>query len=162
MLQSYGYGPTSSSSVPNTYLVAFAITTAASGVFLEFYGSASRTVKIIEIYVFKPSSSTTIAFQKRSTASTGGTSTTITPMPLNASNAAATAAVKEYSSAVPTPGTLVNTIFTGTVTPGDILGFTFGDIGDQPITLNSATQGVTLTASAGSITVNGYVKFTEE
>lgn len=80
--------------------------------FFNIIGSATKTVTI-KRFRFSGMSLTavgyfTIAVQKLSTASTGGTSTTLAAVPLDSRLPAATAVVKAYT-AIPTRGTLIGT-----------------------------------------------------
>jgi hypothetical protein len=65
---------------------------------------------------------------KRSTANTGGTPTTITPVALDSTNSAATASVKNYT-ANPTAGTLVGAIWSGQINSPAIATSGIGEIG---------------------------------
>lgn len=116
-----------------------------------------------------------INVEKLSTASTGGTSTTLVATTLDTNNPTVTAVVKAYTVA-PTKGTLVGTIASwrvlcqATVAVGTSLTdyFTF-NFGDQPEThgvkLRGIGQEIALTfpvvlASAGTLAVD--IEWTEE
>lgn len=90
-------------------------------------GSATRVVRIISMTLqgsATAATKVTISYVKRSTANTGGTSSSLTPVPLDSTNAAPTATNALYSVA-PTTGTalgfvnMIDNIFTtSTQTPG--------------------------------------------
>lgn len=142
-------------------------------------GSASKTVKIRRIRVSGMTQTAVgyfaINVEKLSTASTGGTSTTLFATPLDSADAAATAVVKAYTAA-PTKGTLVGTLAswralwqaTVAVAAGltDWHAFSFGDIPEtRSIVLRGVAQEVALTfpvvlASAGTLACD--IEWTEE
>lgn len=161
MIQSYGYGGSAATTSPATYQAAFDFTSGGSGVALEILGSGTKTVKILEIYIHKPSVAVDLTFTKRSTACTGGTAASATLVPFSSASSAATAVVKSYT-AVPTAGTSVGDVKLALdVTAGDILAFAFGDNGDQPVTLRSAAETLTIQTTV-AVNLTGYVRFTEE
>ena len=136
-------------------------------------GSATKTVKVTKITVTASqttSSQRDVLLIKRSTANTGGTSTTQTAVPNDSTNTAATAVVRAYT-ANPTTGTTVGTLksrklFIGTTTANsDELLWEFGTGELQPIILRGVNEvlavnmnGVT---SAGDL-YNINVEWTEE
>lgn len=65
-------------------------------------GSASKTVKVLKVFANYSAAASGVAnylyLVKQSTAGSGGTSTTITACPLDSSNAAASAVVKDYTA----------------------------------------------------------------
>jgi hypothetical protein len=142
-------------------------------------GSASKTITVKRITVSGMTLTAvgyfTINVEKLSTASTGGTSTTLAAVPLDSINSAATAAVKAYTAA-PTKGTLVGTIaswralWQATVAAAagvtDYFTFNFGDMREtKGIILRGTAQEVALTfpvvlASAGTLAVD--IEWTEE
>lgn len=153
--------------------VAVVPAAAATDVF-TIIGSASKTVRIRRISASVTTTAgsglaLTVQLIKRSTANTGGTSTTPTVVPYDSTNAAATAVVRNYT-ANPTLGTAVGTVVsrraraatTGTEVPEAV--WIFG--GDtQPIVLNGVAQqlsinfnGATITAPVACFTV----EWTEE
>lgn len=76
-------------------------------------GSASKTVKVINIWLVQSGTGSGEAkyfVVKRSTANTGGTSTTATSVPLDSASAAASVSGLKLYTANPTVGTLVGTI----------------------------------------------------
>lgn len=75
-------------------------------------GAANKVVKVYAFQLQMAATAATVvnwSFIKRSTANTGGTSTNPAGVPIDSTNAAATAAVTLYT-AVPTPGTSVGTV----------------------------------------------------
>lgn len=76
------------------------------------FGSASKTVRVLRVSIASTQTAAGINnwfLIKRSTATTGGTPTTLTSVPLDSANAAATAVVVNYT-ANPTPGSAVGTV----------------------------------------------------
>jgi hypothetical protein len=103
---------------PSTFMVGFSLTPAAvtAGDSVCIVGSASRTVKIKSIRVNgldATAQTVPVNLIKRSAASTGGTSTQPTPVPVDTGQAitTATAVVNAYTG-VPTPGAAVGTLST--------------------------------------------------
>lgn len=84
-------------------------------------GSASKTVKILKVYVALSNSAMVLgapnqfAVVKRSSANTGGTSTSITPVPLD-SNDTATATAANYTANPTGLGTLAGQVSTAVIT----------------------------------------------
>lgn len=102
-----------------TYMASTAsfITPAASTTdVFTLYGSASKTVKILRIDFNNTCTTASGSFTdkifliKRSSAPTGGTATTLTAVPLDSSNAAATATNVKAFTANPTVGGTVGTL----------------------------------------------------
>lgn len=146
--------------------------------FFNIIGSASKTVKIRRIRVSGMSLTAVgyfaINVEKLSTASSGGTSTTLPNVPLDSNDAAATAVVKAYTAA-PTKGNLIGTIAswralwqaTVAVAAGltDWHLFSFGDLNTRSVVLRGVAQELALTfpvvlASAGQLAVD--IEWTEE
>lgn len=142
-------------------------------------GSATRTVTVKRITVSGMTLTAVgyfaINVEKLSTASTGGTSTTLVATSLDSNNAAVTAVVKAYTVA-PTKGTLVGTIaswralWQATVAAAagvtDYFTFNFGDMREtKGVILRGVAQELALTfpivlASAGTLSVD--IEWTEE
>lgn len=140
------------------YRAVFNGLVAPIGQFFELVGSASKIVRVREIFLFKPNVSIEWIGLLQSIASTGGTSST-TNTKMDLSNVAATATAKQYTVA-PTPGTTAgNIIDCKSVTPGDILGFSYGDTWDEPLVIRSG-QSFALSTDAIA-TMYGYVSWTE-
>jgi hypothetical protein len=111
---------------------------------------------------------------RRSADNTGGTSTALTIVPLDSSNAAATAAARFYTAA-PTLGTLVgpvasarllfNAAGSGTLEKIPLV-FNFSGQSSQQIVLRGVSQilSINMSAVAGNFTptLSGYIWFTEE
>jgi hypothetical protein len=134
-------------------------------------GSATKIIKLRDLQITglqSLASTVDILIVKRSTADSGGTSTTITGIPVNSNNAAATAVVKAYT-ANPTLGALVgNIIATKVFISDNSKSFTapsdksFLDVNSlwQPIILNNNNEtiainlnGVTITGSSIDISI---------
>lgn len=140
--------------------------------FFNIIGSATKTVVVTKIIV-SGLTMTAVGYypvnvEKLSTASTGGTSTTLVATRLDSSSVAPTAVVKAYT-AIPTKGTLVGTLASwralwqstiaaaAGIPPERV--FDFGDINTtKGILLRGVAQEVALTfpvalASAGTLAV---------
>jgi hypothetical protein len=164
-----------------TYSASFtALVAAASATdIFTITGSGSKTVRILRMFITP--TQTTAAYNivnvvKRSTANTGGTSTTRTAVPHDSVNAAATATIRTYT-ANPTLGTSVGNIRSqralfpsstpgGNISASPTYGFTFGDpSGGQPIVLRGTSQVLAINLNASTITgnsIDGYIEWTEE
>ncbi len=147
--------------------------------FFNIIGSATKTVTVKRITVSGMTLTAVgyfaINVEKLSTASSGGTSTTLVATPLDSNNPAVTAVVKAYTVA-PTKGSLVGTIAswralwqaTTAAAAGvtDYFVFNFGDMPEtRGVTLRGVAQELALTfpvvlASAGTLAVD--VEWTEE
>lgn len=115
-------------------------------------GSATKTIKVRRILfnlVATTAITDPIAVLKRSTANSGGTSVSLTPVPFDANSSAATAVFTVYT-ANPTVGTLVGVIAdpmfsVGNLTTGGAQAFPsqilFGQLG-SPIVLRGVAQSV--------------------
>ena len=134
-------------------------------------GSSTKIIKLRDIQVTglqSLASTIDMVVIKRSTPDSGGTSTTITAVPVNSNNAAATAVIKAYT-ANPTLGTLIgNMIATKIFVSDNSKSFTAPSDKTllnvnplwQPITLNNANEtiainlnGVTVTGSSFDISI---------
>lgn len=125
-------------------------------------GSASKTIKITRISV---TGSTTagsgvlvnLQIIKRSTANSGGTSTTLTNVPHDSTSAAATATVRSYT-ANPTLGSTVGTIraervaFESTSVIASRLNWDFGTRGAKNIVLRGTSEVIAINLSAKTVT----------
>ena len=147
--------------------------------FFNIIGSAAKTVTVKRITVSGMTLTAVgyfaINVEKLSTASTGGTSTTLVSVPLDTNFSAPTAVVKAYTAA-PTKGALVGTLATwralwqATVAAAagvtDYFTFNFGDMREtKGVILRGASQELALTfpvvlASAGTLAVD--IEWTEE
>lgn len=149
--------------------------------FLNIIGSATKTV-IVKRIAISGGTQTAMAYnttnlERLSTATTGGTSTTLVATQTDTNNAAATAVVKAYTVAG-TKGTLVGTLATcktlwQAATPvaggaGLTRDYVY-DFGDMPETRGIVLRGVTqelalifpvVLASAGSVAID--IEWTEE
>lgn len=137
-------------------------------------GSATKTVRITQILITgtrTTSQNNDFVFIKRSTANTGGTSTTLTSVPYDSTSAAGTAVVRAYT-ANPTLGTAIGTmistnLFLNATASGasDRAAFTFGNRPAQAIVLRGTSEvlainlaGVTIATPSLDITI----EYTEE
>ena len=171
------------SGVKRTYraatIDALVTATTADVPFFLIEGSATQTIVVKRIAV-SGCTLTAVAYllvnvTKHSTAATGGTSTTLTGVPVDSTSAAATATVKAYTAA-PTAGTLVGTVASNRTLaqattaaaagiPRDFV-FDFGDMADtKGLVLRGTGQGVALvwgTAPATAVTLAVDIEWTEE
>jgi len=136
-------------------------------------GSASKVIRITRIELSGVQTTAGVNDWRlaiRSTADTGGTSTTLTAVPHDSNNAAATASVKSYT-VVPTAGTLVGyirgaKIFMGTSSGSstDRLIWDFGDRPAQCPVLRGTAQSLALYNDAALTGASMYIsiEWTEE
>jgi len=120
------------------------------------FGSASKTIRVLSCVVSGTQTTAGINMfflVKRSTANTGGTSSTLTQVPLDANSAAGTATNVLSYTANPTLGSTVGNVraerilcpaLASVVAPVgiDLLGFSQNSLIDQPVTLRGSTQGL--------------------
>lgn len=147
--------------------------------FFTIYGSATKTIRIQSI-VISGLTLTAVAYlniglKKYSTAVTGGTSTALTQVPVDANNAAGSATNVNAYTAIPTAGTAIGDLTSrrvlGQATTAAAAGipqvidfdFTTGD--GQPVTLRGTAQGIGLywiTAPASTVSMLIRVEYTED
>lgn len=148
-----------------TYAYEFSCVAAGAGVFFNVAGSATRTTKVRQVFLRKPSVAVVISAKKTSTAASGGTSAAITATPRRSSNRAASASVKKFT-AVPTAGTAIGdglgSIDLATTEQGT-LNYGGGDDGDetQEVTLDGAAETLELHTDVAA-TIKGFVVVEEE
>lgn len=153
---------------------AIVVVAAATDVF-TIIGSGTKTIRILRV-VFSASTSAgsgiaeSITLVKRSTADTGGTSTTPTVVPHDSNNAAGTAVVRSYT-ANPTLGTAVGTIRavrTAASTAGTAVQEVIWEFGTRPsqaVVLRGTSQQLCVNLGGVSITnpvASMSVEWTEE
>lgn len=89
-------------------------TAAGTGPFFSICGSATKTVRVQQIIVAGTVATAAVygdvTIRKTSTATSAGTATALTKVPLNSGSAAATANLLNYYTALATAGTLVGTV----------------------------------------------------
>lgn len=152
------------------YSMAFTVVPAATATdIFQLIGSATKTVEVTKIIISGTQTTggaVDVYLSKRSTANTGGTSTSATAVVHNSNDAVATAVGTIYT-ANPTTGTPVGNVWIEaiaipgiTVTTNDITEIIFG-VNSKPIVLNGVAQalainlnGVTITGGALKITVD--------
>lgn len=120
------------------------------------------TVKCIVrgVFVSKPTVQTTVRLIKNRTASSGGTSTNATIVPLDSTHAAAGTTVKIFTAA-PTAGTAVGDIAEFILETTDWMWFGFGEHGEPPLVLKGSSE--TLAVNFGTAaTIDGYIAWSEE
>lgn len=139
-----------------TYSAAFDVTGYATPTDLwAIGGSASKTIKINRISVNGQATTSTqvdLLLVKRSTANTGGTPTSITLVPMDSADAAASATVVSYAAA-PVLGTLVGSVRdsqatlpppTSSTPSLTYLLWDFGTRNDKPLILHGTAEMVAL------------------
>lgn len=156
--------------------VQFNPAASATDVF-TIYGSATKTVRVVSFFISGTNTANTnavVIVNKRSTANTGGTSASVTAVPLDSNNASATATVKSWTTN-PTLGTLIGSLVGDLVflpalsstNPVEQLNFDFGNNG-QPIVLRGTSEGAALNMNGVNIgilsatTLYISVEWTEE
>ena len=143
------------------YRVAFSdLSVGGAGVGVELIGATNKLVTLRHIQISTPSGAIQpLKVEKLSTASTGGTSSTPTPVPNRTSFAAASAVVKLYTGA-PSKGALIDQLQEIDVATTDVLNESY-DPNNGAYALEAATQTIVLTFP-GAVTLNGYLEFQEE
>lgn len=135
--------------VKKTYATGGKVTPFA-GTVLEIFGAAATTVEInrVTLTLFGTAAGKMdVIFNKRSTASTGGTSTTPAKVPYDAADAASAAGVKLFTVA-PTNGTIIGLVRQGMLS---VNGTT--DSGRLKVESGQYAKSFTLTAAAQAITI---------
>lgn len=143
--------------------------------FFTITGSATKTVRVTEIFVVFTGGGVIITAQllKRSTANTGGTSSSPSMVPHDSNSGAATAAIRAYTVNPTVLGTLVglmraertnSPLLTSTTNPEDI-SYSFGTRPSQTVVLRGTGEvlafnlnGVTLSSG----TATAFIEWTEE
>jgi len=139
-------------------------------------GSATRTIKVTRV-VFSSTQTTaginTFFLVKRSTANSGGTSASVTAVPLDSTNPAATATVLSYTANPAALGTAVGNVRASkliTPAPASLQNpewiWEFDLLNTQPVTLRGTTQVLALNfngaALPAGLNVNVAFHWTEE
>lgn len=124
-------------------------------------GSASKTIRVLRIIMSATQTTAGInefLFVKRSTANTGGTSSTPTPLPMDSNNAAVTAVVRQYSVNPTGLGTTVANLqaiklltpqSTSTTQPQYVIDFTSGL--SQGVVLRGTAEGLALNFNGAAL-----------
>lgn len=150
-------------------------TAAAATDVLTIAGSATKLVKVMRVRLDGAQTGngvTPIVLIKRSALDTGGTSTTLTNVPYDSSDPAATATVKSYTANPTALGAAVGTTLQGQVTFNnglasgieDHISFEFGEF-FKPVYLRNANENLAINFNATSVTagsINFTVEWTEE
>lgn len=152
--------------------VGLATATAATDVF-TITGSATKTVKITYIEISGTSTlgaSVDIELIKRSSADSGGTSTSVVVVPVDSNSAAGTATVLRYT-ANPTLGTNLRSVraaryaFPTAGSANQSLIWNFGGLPSEPPTLRGTSQQFAINFNAttvGGASISIAVEWTEE
>lgn len=163
-----------------TYSASFSgtVPAAATTDLLTIQGSASKTIKVFAVGFSCTTTSgsgftSSLTIVKRSSVNTGGTSSTLTNVPLDSANAAATAVVKSYTANPSALGTSLGavdarrySIFTvnNNGIPSVLDAFSYGMLATEPLVLRGTSEfaclnlgGITITSPVAS----GFVKWVE-
>lgn len=146
----------------------------AAGVILQLQGSASKTIRVTHAKItgtLTTGADGTIVITRYSTAASGGTSSAPTIVPLDSTDAAASAALLAYT-AVPTAGSAVGGVdgqqtFWPAVTAAPVIAdFTYGTRNTKPVLLQGTAQFLVLRtsgfASYTGATYAATIEWTEE
>jgi hypothetical protein len=147
----------------STSITNLATAATATDIF-TIYGSATTVVRITRVTISATQTTAGtigVLLIRRSSANTGGTSTSPAIAPMDSNNAAATATVKAYTVNPTGLGTTVATILSeklfvaapATASGGGISIFDFGIRGTQPVVLRGVAEG--LVVNLNSVTVAG-------
>lgn len=139
------------------------------------YGSASKVVQIRELHASGTTNTALVASVsviKRSAVWTNGTPVAETAVPNSSTNLPATATATGYSASPSTGGTAVGSVGAHKIavgTQGNSANeteaeFLFGRLSDQPLTLNSASEGACINVSAAGTGASWavYASWTEK
>lgn len=160
----YPVGPVYSASA-----VGIAAVTSATDIF-TITGSATKNVRIHSLVLtgtLATAAVRDVLLIKRSAANTGGTSATVTGLPLDSNAAAPTAVVRTYTANPAGLGTAIGTVRVRrigvpatTAANIDVAEFVF----TVPLTLRGVAQtlAVNLNGVANSVTWSGYVEWSED
>lgn len=134
-------------------------------------GAAGKQVRITYIYLWGSSTSASnqdFGLIKRSTANTGGTPTTLTAVPLDSANVAATATVQTYAAA-PTTGNAVGTLGVEQANMpatagagGSPLTWTFGVRNAQSVVLRGANEVLAINYNGAAVPAGTVLQFEME
>lgn len=129
---------------------------------ITIYGSATKTVNILNIWVTgvqTTAGQVQVLLIKRSTANTGGTSAALVKVPYDSNDAAATATVLAYSANPTTLGTIIGNIrgdrlfLPGAASTSDAQGLTWSFVNGKQMTLRGVAQGICI--NLGGVTIAG-------
>lgn len=162
-----------------TYIAAFTAFSpgvAATTDILTLAGSATQTVRVLQVGLFVDTATAAAEYDvqlvRRSTAGTGGTATTVTGRPLDKNDAAATAVAKIYTVA-PTAGTLVGLLWAKqayvpvapAIAASVLFDFSALGKGGKALILRGTTDVLAVNLNgatpANALSIDGYVVWTE-
>lgn len=157
-------GLSAASALPSTYRSSFnGLAAGGAGQFLELRNPAASGIvlRVTLQWLVKPSVTILWRVIKQSSLSTGGTSSTPTPVPLDSNNAAATGVIRLYTAA-PTAGTAVGDVLdaTGTTAGDHVIDEPGGTGLAQPIVVRAGESIAWSTDAA--FTADGNIEWTEE
>ena len=157
------------------------VTAVSAAMFFVIAGSGTKTIRVRRIRISGETLTAVIAqsvvVEKWSTAPTAGTAVTLTQVPLDSTDPAATASLCQVYTAAPTEGTLVGTVATHRhlqkpTTAADAgpaytdVEFVFGNQSEtRPVVLRGTAQALSLAfaaAPATAVTLSVEVEWTEE
>ena len=137
---------------------SIAITAAAPTDMITLTGSATKTIRILQVELSTIQSGAglnTWFLLVRSTANAGGTSTTRTAVPMDSNNAAATATMRVYTVNPTTVGTLIGNIRTTKLTTaGTTASTAYQDVYVWDFTDSGLQQGIVLRGIAQVFAIN--------
>jgi hypothetical protein len=159
----------------STSITSLATAATATDIF-TIYGSATTVVRITRVTISATQTTAgtiSVLLIRRSSANTGGTSTSPAIAPMDSNNAAATATVKAYTVNPTGLGTAVATILSeklfvaapATASGGGISIFDFGIRGTQPVVLRGVAQGLVVNLNSTTVAGSSFcidVEWTED
>ncbi len=150
----FGQTPVLIRAPDRTYRAAYSVACGGAGDCATIY-FASKTVRVRQVLVSKPSAGITVSLIVRSAVDTGGTAGTIpTAVSMDSGDAAATATLAVYTAA-PTAGATVGSVGLLTMATTDTWVQSFGTLNSKALALQAAGQGLAINVSgAATITVN--------
>ena len=139
-----------------SYRAAFSLA-AVSGDAVVVFGNSARKIRVLEIGIAKPTVGQTVLINKRSTNTTGGTSTTTTNVAGDISSPPSGTTIRIYTAAG-TAGTLAGTIARCVVATSDVLIF---DFRSEPVIMRTADECLAVNVDATG-TLPGWLVWNEE
>jgi hypothetical protein len=144
----------------STYRYNLANLATIVGQTVEIVGSGTKTVRLITIFLSKPSAPVNVTVTRQTVKSTGGTNSTPTPTPMATSDGASTATVKLYTAA-PSTGTPAGVVFADNVSTADRVADEPGSRTGQPCIVAGVGESVALAFDAITTLSGGYLEWTE-
>ena len=133
---------------------------AGVGFAAELIPPAGTKIIVHGVFFTKPSALVTVRLIKNSSASTDGTSTNSTIIPLDSARGSRGATVKLFT-VVPTAGTSVGDLAEQVMDTTDWFWFPFGVDGEPPLVLHGSGETLAINVSAIA-TIAGFISWSEE